>query len=302
MGPGIIWVLANGVLALLSITLAVRRGWFKAPLVTAQVRASPVLAMALGAGLYCAIALAALIVQASILPPATTSAGNATNTDFATQARVLIGTYIIAAPLALVVWWWFARRPLSADGLLEQVRTPNTPVTHGFAIATALLASLVAAPVVVTAGTLAGQLAQLVGAPPPPTLAHTTLSGLADPAHPPVWRAGVILAVVVGVPVVEEVIYRGFLQTACTRALVTLGLTREHSPSAWPAIALTSVLFVAAHAGAVPREAWPAAGATLVALSLTLGLVYARTRSILAPVVIHALFNAANVLGALTLT
>jgi len=94
------------------------------------------------------------------------------------------------------------------------------------------------------------------------------------------------LAVVVFVPVLEELVFRVFLQSLLLR------VTRRP----WVAIVLTSVLFTLVHlGGGVPLESAHAL-APLFVLSVAMGVAYERTRSVWAPVVMHAGFNGLNVL------
>lgn len=121
-------------------------------------------------------------------------------------------------------------------------------------------------------------------APPGETLdatAHTVLRALAADTTPAAWWAMTAL-VVIGAPLLEEVIYRGLLQGAIRRA----------TGSRWAAILGASVLFVAVHAGSVEVFAMP----VLAVLSVGFGIARERTGSVWPAVVMHALFNAANVL------
>ena len=93
-------------------------------------------------------------------------------------------------------------------------------------------------------------------------------------------------ALVLAAPIIEEVMYRGLLQ----QVIVSVGIRR------WPAIIITSVFFALMHIDA----AQPHAVLALFVLSLGFGLVYERTGRLLAPIVMHALFNAANLALGLT--
>ncbi|TVQ30110.1 MAG: CPBP family intramembrane metalloprotease [Phycisphaeraceae bacterium] len=144
-------------------------------------------------------------------------------------------------------------------------------------------ALLVAIPIIwtlnVVSGWIAGAHARWRGTEPPTELAHETLRQLSErPGE--VWWWAMAFVVVVASPLLEEVLYRGFLQSAVLR------LTR----SAWPAILITSVLFTLAHLGAADVHALPG----LFALSVGMGMVFEKTGRIGAPVVMHAAFNALN--------
>ena len=95
-----------------------------------------------------------------------------------------------------------------------------------------------------------------------------------------VWLVVMSLLVVFVAPVLEEVMYRGILQ----RTIIGLNCGR------WPAILLTSGVFVCMHVTVARWHALPA----LFVLSLGFGWVYERTGRLAAPIVMHVLFNALN--------
>ena len=78
-------------------------------------------------------------------------------------------------------------------------------------------------------------------------------------------------------PFLEELMFRGILLPWLRRVL-----------GPWPAIVVSSFLFGVAH-----FDAWPAPIALFV-LALFLGYLANRTTSLVAPIVLHATFNAAN--------
>ncbi|MBE9178079.1 CPBP family intramembrane metalloprotease [Oculatella sp. LEGE 06141] len=83
----------------------------------------------------------------------------------------------------------------------------------------------------------------------------------------------------VAAPVFEELLFRGFLLPSLTRYV-----------PAWGAIALSSLLFAVAHLSL--SEVIP-----LAVLGSVLGFVYVRSRSLLAPMLLHSLWNSATMLG-----
>jgi membrane protease YdiL (CAAX protease family) len=95
-------------------------------------------------------------------------------------------------------------------------------------------------------------------------------------------RALIVFTAVVVVPFVEELIFRGMIQT----------LLRSYIVRPWPAIFIASLIFIIFHAN---PEHWPA----LFALSLCLGYTYEKSGSLYRPVFVHMLFNAMSVLAAL---
>jgi membrane protease YdiL (CAAX protease family) len=84
-------------------------------------------------------------------------------------------------------------------------------------------------------------------------------------------RAGLGAFLLVATPILEEVVFRGLLQTAL-RSLGPLG-----------AISSASVGFTLVH----PSGVWPG----VFVLSIVLGLVYERTRSLWSCVLVHAVHN-----------
>ena len=95
-------------------------------------------------------------------------------------------------------------------------------------------------------------------------------------------RVLIIVTAVVIVPAFEELLFRGLFQTMLRSILL----------KPWPAIAISSGLFALAHANA---GHWPA----LFVLSLCMGYAYEKSGSLLRPIFIHCLFNAASIIGTL---
>lgn len=138
-------------------------------------------------------------------------------------------------------------------------------------------------PVAQGAGALAGAAESLAGAARP-ALGHATLEALsASGAGDPWWWVTVASATALA-PLAEELVYRGMLQPA----LASSGL------GARAAVVLTSAVFAAAHLPVLPEGARWSGLATLFALSVGWGLLYRRTGRLLAPILAHAAFNAAN--------
>ncbi|WP_346290502.1 type II CAAX endopeptidase family protein [Sphaerothrix gracilis] len=91
------------------------------------------------------------------------------------------------------------------------------------------------------------------------------------------------LTAAVAAPLFEEVLFRGFLLPSLTRYMPV-----------WGAIALSSFIFAAAHLSL--SEVIP-----LMTLGAILGFVYTRSRSLLAPMLLHSLWNGATMIGLLLL-
>lgn len=184
----------------------------------------------------------------------------------------LVGQAAVLGALALLI------------ALLPPMRGAIGLVRFGRGALAGVVGFLVVAPIITVVGwgALFGAVVvrRMIGAPPPDPIAHETLRGLAsDPGAVNVAVVG--LAVVVGAPVFEEVVYRGFLQSSLLRA----------SRSPLIAILLTSLVFTSAHIGVADAMSL----LVLFAFSVMLGLAFERSRSLAAPIVMHALFNAMNV-------
>ncbi len=87
------------------------------------------------------------------------------------------------------------------------------------------------------------------------------------------------LTAAIAAPFFEEVLFRGFLLPSLTRYL-----------SVWGAILVSSLLFALAHLSL--SEILP-----LTALGIVLGVVYTRSRSLLAPMLLHSLWNSGTLLS-----
>lgn len=87
----------------------------------------------------------------------------------------------------------------------------------------------------------------------------------------------------VAAPIFEETLFRGFLLPSLTRYVPVSG-----------AIALSSLLFAVAHLSV--SEVLP-----LTTLGAVLGIVYTRSRNLLAPMLLHSLWNSITMIGLFTL-
>ncbi|MDX2118425.1 MAG: CPBP family intramembrane glutamic endopeptidase [Planctomycetota bacterium] len=119
----------------------------------------------------------------------------------------------------------------------------------------------------------------------PDPLAHETLKQITGNSSDP-WTWVVAAGAILGAPIVEEILYRGMLQSAVLR--VTGG--------AWSAIIITSVAFAAMHYSVVPPHVLP----VLFVLSVGLGATLERTKRLGASIVVHVAYNALNIALAVT--
>lgn len=145
-----------------------------------------------------------------------------------------------------------------------------------------LLAFLLAAPVIVLTMHLGDWLYERFRDGPGGEFAHDLLYDIVESRGTP-WAWPIRLGPILGAAVLEEVVFRGFAQSAVLR------LTR----SPWTAIVVTSVLFALLHIGAIGAR-WDAL-LTLFVLSMALGIAFERTRRLGVPIVMHGAFNAANI-------
>lgn len=131
------------------------------------------------------------------------------------------------------------------------------------------------------AGVLHG-LFSIIGIEPQSALGHETLIDLSGGQ----WSTSawiVVICVTIGAGIFEEVLYRGLILPTFTAVI--------SGRTAWGAIVATSVLFAVMHIGASS----PSAIMGLFVLSI--GLCWARVKSggVIAPIVIHIVFNAMNI-------
>lgn len=87
----------------------------------------------------------------------------------------------------------------------------------------------------------------------------------------------------VAAPVFEEILFRGFLLPSLTRYVPV-----------WGAIGFSALLFALAHLSL--SEVLP-----LAVLGVVLGYIYTRSRGLLAPILLHSLWNSATMIGLLVL-
>jgi membrane protease YdiL (CAAX protease family) len=121
---------------------------------------------------------------------------------------------------------------------------------------------------------------------------HPALQALQSPMSLAVKLAIIASAAVVA-PVVEEIFFRGLLQTALLQRGWGVIPAPQYSftpPSPlhrWGAITIASAVFAASHL-------MPSQFLTLFVLALALGYVYERTGNLWASITLHAIFNAVN--------
>lgn len=122
---------------------------------------------------------------------------------------------------------------------------------------------------------------------PSPSIGHDTLAQLVDAPIDAWWWLTACSAVVIA-PILEELLYRGFMQQALRRA----------GAGPWVSIAIVASLFSAMHLASVPIESRASTIAALTVLGLMFGWLAERTGTLVASIAAHAAFNMANLVVA----
>ena len=168
----------------------------------------------------------------------------------------------------------------------------------------AIVNLLAAWPIMMAAITMTLFFAKLISGQEYEMQQHQQLEMITEYPQLPLRIMIVFVAVVIA-PLLEEMLFRGFVQTTIRSILVqssAFGVRRNTARStqheardtscAWPAIAVSSVFFAIMHAN--PGH-WPA----LFVLGVCLGYSYEKSGSSLRPIFIHLFFNASSVAIAL---
>lgn len=152
-------------------------------------------------------------------------------------------------------------------------------------------------PVVLLSAAASSVVSALLRGTPGPTIAHEGLAAIvADP-----WSLASLLSVVSAVllaPIAEEVFFRGCLQNIIRR--IAVAFTLPERIAARGAVLATAALFAWTHLGVLTAGALHAL-VPLFVLGIFLGWAFERTRRVGVCIVIHALYNFANVALALAL-
>jgi len=121
----------------------------------------------------------------------------------------------------------------------------------------------------------------------PTGMGHPTLQRLIDHPNDP-WIWAIVGGAVIGAPIVEELVFRVFLQGALIKWL----------KSPWLSIIIAAILFASIHRLGPTPLPWHAL-LPIFAVGLTAGVAYERTKRVGVPIMMHICFNALNVLLAL---
>lgn len=229
--------------------------------------------LALGAMLVVNFAVGSSLVH---FGPRDHEALNAWLNSAAVQLLAMVGTWL--GPLAVFIAAG-ARSPRHAQRLGLHW---TGGWTHAALIPLLALASLLA---VGACGTLFLWLGEQFHQPRP-EFGHETLKAIQHEPPDEVLLRGV--GAVVMAPLVEEVAFRGLLQTSIL-GLFMHASARNPPARMWTAIVLTALLFAAMHTGSVPWQMLPG----LFLFGVVLGWTYERTGSLWTGIGLHACYNAA---------
>ncbi len=196
-------------------------------------------------------------------------------TKFRDHLIMSIGAVVTIAAMIFLAHFHFARR-LKGFGL--NIRT----IVKDFFMAIVNL--LAVWPIMMAAITMTMFVAELIWGTDYEMQQHQQLELITEYPQLPLRIMIVFVAVVIA-PLIEEMLFRGFIQTAI-RSFFNI------RNSAWPAIAASSVFFATMHED--PGH-WPA----LFVLGVCLGYSYEKSGSLFRPIFIHLFFNASSVAIAL---
>jgi uncharacterized protein len=181
---------------------------------------------------------------------------------------------------ALTVLVIYGAMSLSVLGVLALSVRSFSPLPEGWfrlklswgALGWGLGGYVMALPLVVLVSVLNQQIWQGNGGANP-------LYGLILESNDPLAKVFFFVTAAIAAPLFEEIIFRGFLLASLTRYLPV-----------WAAIGVSSLIFALAHLSLA--EVLP-----LTTLALVLGYVYSRSRNLLAPMLVHCLWNSATLVS-----
>ena len=235
---------------------------------------SPMHLMAMCVATWLAGGVATLVAARALGLAGTIDPESLTVREAAIVTAAAMGAGMVVA-IGLILWM---RR-------LQLVPRAGTAPVRSIALGVAALVAWW--PAVASAGWIAGQLQRAATGIDPPAIGHSTLEQMVQgPRDAWWWLMG--LSAVVLAPILEECLYRGFVQQALRRA----GL------GPWAAVLLTSAVFTLMHVGSVPEGARAASLTSLAVLSCCFGWLAERTGSLVAPVAAHVAFNLGNLVVA----
>lgn len=187
----------------------------------------------------------------------------------------LLGQLITQLPIVVFIVWrlWPVPGAIREFGFVS--RQPAREMLAGF------LALLAAMPMVLGSSAICMIIAKMLEQPAP-TVGHEMLKTLLDSTDPLATALMVTSAVLVA-PILEEIIFRGLVQTAL---LAWLG-----PQSRWLMLLIASAVFALIHGSVASWHVLPG----LFILGLVLGWLYEKYNSLLPAIVLHTLFNLVNI-------
>ena len=191
---------------------------------------------------------------------------NVTEASLRAKALYVLFTYLLMAVGGLAVLYWSIKTYLPLPEQWFKVKLLDSWIVWGFC------GYLVAIPCVLLVSLINQQIWHGQGGSNP-------LLYLALQAQDKVALTVFFVTASIAAPVFEELIFRGFLLPSLTRYL-----------SVTTSIILSGLLFAVAHLSLA--EVLP-----LATLGIILGIVYTRSRNILAPMLLHGLWNSGTLLS-----
>ncbi len=183
-------------------------------------------------------------------------------------------------PVAYLLW-----RAAGKDRGLRRIgAVPRHPFRD---VAWGALGLLAAIPLVMSTMLIATMIGQSLGYPPEP-IGHKLLELLGE-SDSMLASALMVVSAAVIAPVLEEMFYRGLLQSVVVEAL---GKDKR-----WIAVLSVGLFFPLAHLGGVSWQALPG----LFVFGVLLGWLYERSGSLWPSIFVHAGFNSFNIVLALLL-
>jgi len=283
-------------LALVLVFAVARTGWFsQRAFERSPRRQTGLTAMDLPIGvlvMLLAVVAAGVIVR-TLFPDVSVDAPPDQPIDPRTALAYLLGQILSFGPVAAFTLHRAARRGRAsgADRRLglapSRLHADLVWALGGFVVIVCWLGAL---------NLLTQLIARLIEAPMP-QVAHELLERMVTTPSPAARWIMIASAVLIA-PLLEEIIYRGLVQTTL---LELFGRGRR-----WAVILAGSLLFTVVHLSAIgPASdagalAMVSVLATLFLLALALGFIYERTGSLWPCVLIHVLFNATNIFIATT--
>jgi membrane protease YdiL (CAAX protease family) len=259
----LVWLRRNGTLTASSLAHAPQRAALSWPDLFA------------GLGLaFVGLAAAGLVISQYFPEP-----GDAAADDPIDPTRMLAAMVLSQAAIVPVVIFTLVR--------LAQAPADPRRASASRAITLGLQSLIVTLPILAGISMITQMINSLIERPTP-EVAHEALQTLIDEPWGPM-RWGLILSAAIAAPLMEEVLFRGLIQTSLSQGLL--------AGRRWTAIIITAIFFGSVHMDVSAPEALP----LLTVLGISLGYIYERTGRLWAPIVLHASFNTVQITAGLLL-